>query len=104
MRESARLSRRGEPMCNGDVNPNDAVKVATDGAGKMPHDVTHTTLQVLAIGILIGAVAWIIGPFVTSIIWAGMIVVTTWPVLLALQARLNNKRWPAAAIMTAALL
>jgi len=70
----------------------------------VPHDVTRTTLQVLSIGILIGAVAWIIRPFVTSIIWAGMIVVTTWPLLLALQARLKNKRLLAAAIMTAALL
>jgi predicted PurR-regulated permease PerM len=86
------------------VNPDNAPKVATDGAVKAPQDVTRTTLQVLSIGILISAVAWIISPFVTSIIWAGMIVVTTWPVLLALQARVKNKRWLAVAIMTAALL
>jgi predicted PurR-regulated permease PerM len=91
-------------MCDNDVNPDNAPKVAPDGAVKAPHDVTRTTLQVLSIGILISAVAWIISPFVTSIIWAGMIVVTTWPVLLALQARVKNKRWLAVAIMTAALL
>lgn len=61
-------------MCNGNVNPDNAAKVATDGVVQVPHDVTHTTLQVLAIGILIGAVAWIIRPFITSITWAGMIV------------------------------
>ncbi|MGZ6231543.1 MAG: AI-2E family transporter YdiK [Syntrophales bacterium] len=91
-------------MRGNDVNPDNATKVATEGAVHMPHDVTRTTLQVLSIGILITAVAWIISPFVTSIIWAGMIVVTTWPVLLALQARLKNKRWLAVAIMTAAFL
>ena len=91
-------------MCNKDVNPDNAPKVATDGAVQVSHDVTRTTLQVLSIGILISAVAWIIRPFVTSMIWAGMIVVTTWPILLALQARLKNKRWLAAAIMTVALL
>jgi len=91
-------------MCDNEVNPDNAAKVATDGAVQVPHDVTRTTLQVLSIGILISAVAWIISPFVTSIIWAGMIVVTTWPVLLALQAWVKNKRWLAVAIMTAALL
>jgi predicted PurR-regulated permease PerM len=70
----------------------------------MSHDVTRTTLQVLSIGILISAVAWIIRPFATSLIWAGMIVVTTWPILIALQARLKNKRWIAVVIMTVALL
>ena len=91
-------------MCNNHVNPVNVPKVATDGAVQMPHDVTRTTLQVLSIGILICAVAWIIRPFAISIIWAGMIVVTTWPILLTLQARLKNKRWLATAIMTAALL
>ena len=91
-------------MCNNHVNPVNVPKVATDGVVQVPQDVTRTTLQVLSIGILICAVAWIIRPFVTSIIWAGMIVVTTWPILIALQARLKNKRWIATAIMTVALL
>jgi len=91
-------------MCNNNGNPVNAPKVVTDGASQTPNDVTRTTLQVLSIGILICAVAWIIRPFLISIIWAGIIVVTTWPILLALQARLQNKRWLATAIMTAALL
>ena len=91
-------------MHENDVNPDSAPKVATEGAVHAHHDVTRTTLQVLSIGILISAVAWIISPFITSLIWAGMIVVTTWPVLLALQARVKNKRWLAVAIMTAVLL
>jgi predicted PurR-regulated permease PerM len=95
---------KGEIMCNNHVNPVNATKSATDGVVQVPRDVTRTTLQVLSIGILICAVAWIIRPFAISIIWAGMIVVTTWPILLALQARLKNKRWLATAIMTAAIL
>lgn len=91
-------------MGNKDVNPDNTPKVATDGAVRVSHDVTRTTLQVLSIGVLISAVAWIIRPFLTSMIWAGMIVVTTWPILLALQARLKNKRWLAVVIMTVALL
>ncbi|HWR70333.1 MAG TPA: AI-2E family transporter YdiK [Dehalococcoidia bacterium] len=91
-------------MDNNDLNPGIDPKVATDGSVSVSHDVTRITLQVLSIGLLISAVVWIIRPFVISIIWAGMIVVTTWPILLALQARLKNKRWLAVAIMTAALL
>lgn len=91
-------------MCNNDVNPDNAPMVATNQAIRVSPDVTRTTFQVLFIGILICAVAWIIRPFVTSIIWAGMIVVTTWPALRVLQKRLKNKRWLAAAIMTVALL
>jgi len=67
-------------------------------------DITRTTLQVLFIGMLIAAGVWILSPFLTSIIWAAMIVVTTWPVLLALQARLRNKRGLAVAVMTVLLL
>lgn len=70
----------------------------------MTHYVTRTTFQVLSIGLLISSVAWIIYPFATSIIWAAMIVVTTWPVLLYLQARLKCKRMLATAIITALLL
>ena len=96
--------REKRMMDNNDLNTDNAPKVATDGATRVSQDVTRTTLQVLSIGILIGAVAWIIRPFVTSMIWAGMIVVTTWPILLALQARLKNKRWIAVIIMTVGLL
>jgi predicted PurR-regulated permease PerM len=91
-------------MSNNDIDPYNGPKVATDGPDRVSRDVTRTMLQVLFIGLLIGAVAWIIRPFITSMIWAGMIVVTTWPILLALQARLKIKRWLAAAIMTVALL
>ena len=67
-------------------------------------DVTRATLAILFIGTLIAACFWIFLPFLTSFLWATMIVVTTWPVLLGLQARFRGKRWPAVAVMTVLLL
>ena len=67
-------------------------------------DVTHTTLSVLFIGMLIAASFWILRPFLISIIWAFLIVAATWPVLLKLQTRLSGRRGLAVAVLTAALL
>ena len=67
-------------------------------------DLTRTILAILTIGGLIAASLWILRPFLAATIWSTMIVVTTWPVLSTLQARLWGKRWIAAAIMTLALL
>ncbi len=67
-------------------------------------DIVRTTLAVIFIGILISAGLWIMRPFLTALIWATMIVVTTWPFMLGLQKRLRGKRGPAATVMTIALL
>jgi predicted PurR-regulated permease PerM len=67
-------------------------------------DVTHTTLAVLFIGVLIAATFWILRPFLISIIWAALIVIATWPVLVRLEARVAKKRGLAVAIMTAVIL
>lgn len=71
---------------------------------KDPRDITRTTLAVLFIGILIASTFWILKPFITAIVWAMIIVVATWPVMLGLQARLRNKRGFAVAVMTVILL
>lgn len=71
-------------MGNNDVNLENTPKVANDGVSRVSQDVARTTLRVLFIGLLISTVAWIVRPFITSFIWAGTIVVTTWPVLIAL--------------------
>jgi predicted PurR-regulated permease PerM len=67
-------------------------------------DVTRTTLAVLFIGILIAASFWVVRPFLTAFIWATMIVVATWPLLLRLQASLWGKRGLAVGVMTVVLL
>ncbi|MEO8751999.1 MAG: AI-2E family transporter, partial [Casimicrobiaceae bacterium] len=70
----------------------------------MRTEVTRTTLAVLSIGILIAASFWIMRPFLVALIWATMIVVATWPVLLSLQRRLGGRRTPAIVAMTTGML
>lgn len=67
-------------------------------------DLTQITLGVLFIMGLILASLWILKPFLTALIWATMIVIATWPMLLTLQARMGGKRGPAAAVFTIGLL
>jgi predicted PurR-regulated permease PerM len=70
----------------------------------LKHDLARTVLAVLFIFGLIAASAWILRPFLAAIIWATMIVVSTWSVMLAVQRRLWGKRVLAVAVMTLALL
>ncbi|HYQ98588.1 MAG TPA: AI-2E family transporter YdiK [Casimicrobiaceae bacterium] len=66
-------------------------------------DLTRTVLAVLLMVILIGASFWILRPFLLSIIWAAMIVVATWPLMLRLQARLRSRAL-AVTIMSGAMV
>ena len=68
------------------------------------NDLTRTVLSVGTIALLILSCAWIVRPFVTAFLWASVIVISTWPLLIRLQARLWGKRGLAAAGMTIALL
>jgi predicted PurR-regulated permease PerM len=67
-------------------------------------DLTRTTLAVLCLLLLIGTTLWVLRPFLAAGVWATMLVVSTWPLLKSLQARLGNRRAPAVALMTAGLL
>lgn len=67
-------------------------------------DVTHITLQVLFIGIMIAASFLIMRPFLLSLVLAAMVVVATWPWMLKVQTLLWGKRFLAVAAMTIALL
>jgi predicted PurR-regulated permease PerM len=67
-------------------------------------DVTRTLLGVIFLGALIIASFWILRPFLAAAIWATMIVVATWPVMLWFQARLWRRRSLAVAAMTVILL
>lgn len=67
-------------------------------------DLTRVTLSVLVIGLLVVACLWILWPFLAAIAWAGMLVVATWPTLLALQARLGGRRWLAIVVLTLAMV
>jgi predicted PurR-regulated permease PerM len=67
-------------------------------------DITRITLGVVFIGLMITASLWVLLPFVGATVWATMIVVATWPIMIGLQARLGRRRWPAVTIMTLVML
>jgi predicted PurR-regulated permease PerM len=66
-------------------------------------DLTRTVLAVLLIATLIGASFWVLRPFLLALVWATMIVVATWPLMLNVQSALR-RRWLAVTVMTAAML
>jgi predicted PurR-regulated permease PerM len=67
-------------------------------------DLTRITLAVVFIALMIVAGLWILLPFIGATVWATMVVVATWPIMLALQTRLGGRRWIAVTIMTCAML
>jgi len=67
-------------------------------------DLTRDTLAVVFLFALIAASVWILLPFLGAVVWATMIVVATWPLLLTLQRWLLGRRWLAVTGMTLILL
>ena len=67
-------------------------------------DLARNTLGVLTLVALMGASLWTLAPFLGATIWAAMVVVTTWPALLWVQARLGNRRSLAVLVMVVLLL
>ena len=70
----------------------------------MPIDLARLLLSIIAILGLMLLSLWVLSPFFSAIIWALMIVVTCWPLLLGLQRGLRGKRSLAVAVMTLAML
>ena len=70
----------------------------------IPRDLPRTVLAVLAIGGLIAATFWVLRPFLFATIWATMIVVATWPLMLRVQSHLRGRRALAVTVMTLFLL
>ena len=71
---------------------------------RAPIDITHTTLSVAFLSILAVAAFWVVSPFLTSILWATIISVAIWPLLVRLQAALGGRRGLAVTIVTIAIL
>ncbi|NLC71213.1 MAG: AI-2E family transporter YdiK [Desulfuromonadaceae bacterium] len=67
-------------------------------------DLARTTLAILFICLLIITSLWILRPFLPALIWATMIVVATWPLMLKVQERLRGKRSLAVLVMTLAMM
>lgn len=66
-------------------------------------ELTRTVLSVLLIATLIAASFWVLRPFLLATVWATMIVVATWPLMLAVQSRLRLRAL-AVIVMTGAML
>lgn len=67
-------------------------------------DLTRTIFAVLFMVGLIAACFWILRPFIAALIWATMIVVATWSLMLQMQAGLWQRRWLAVIVMTSTLV
>ena len=67
-------------------------------------ELIRRVLAVLVVLMLAGASFWILGPFLTALVWAATITIATWPMLIALQRRLGNRRWAATLVMTLIML
>lgn len=67
-------------------------------------DLTRTALALAFLGSLVGTSLWVLSPFLPSLVWATMIVVATWPILLNVQSRLGGRRSAATAVMAALLV
>jgi predicted PurR-regulated permease PerM len=61
-------------------------------------------LSILCILAALAGSIWVLRPFIASTIWATMIVISTWPLLISLQARLGGRRGLAVAIMTLSMI
>ena len=66
-------------------------------------DLTKNTLAIVLIGALLAACFWILRPFLPALIWAAMIVIATWPLLLLIQKKVHGRR-PAVMIVIGLLI
>jgi predicted PurR-regulated permease PerM len=69
-----------------------------------PRGLVGTCLAILFIGVLIGSSYLVLMPFLPALVWAIMIVISTWPLMLAAQRRLKGRRSLATAVMLVSLL
>jgi predicted PurR-regulated permease PerM len=70
----------------------------------MPVDLARLLLAIIAILGLLLLSMWILSPFFTAIVWALMIVVACWPIMLKVQGLLHGRRALAVTAMTLAML
>jgi len=71
---------------------------------RRPGELTRTFLQLLALALLIVTSLWIVRPFLIAGLWAVMLAVATWPLLLSAQRLLGGRRWLATTLLTLFLL
>jgi predicted PurR-regulated permease PerM len=67
-------------------------------------DIARILLIIVILLLLICGSLYIVRPFLPALIWATMIVVATWPVMLGIQTRVGGRRWIAVTVMLVGLL
>lgn len=71
---------------------------------ELPGGLGRSALQLLALGLLIAGTLWIVRPFLIPGIWATLLSVALWPLLLRVQRACGGRRAPAVVALTLALL
>jgi predicted PurR-regulated permease PerM len=64
----------------------------------------RSALQLSALAALLATAFWIVRPFLVAGLWAAMITIATWPLLLQGQRLFGGRRAPAVALLTLVLL
>ncbi|MGP1939094.1 MAG: AI-2E family transporter YdiK [Arsenophonus sp. ET-DL9-MAG3] len=67
---------------------------------KPPNDLPKFIFSIIAILLMIAACFWILKPFILGFLWAGMVVIATWPLFEKIEKKLWHKKWVASIIMT----
>jgi predicted PurR-regulated permease PerM len=67
-------------------------------------DIARILLIIVILSLLIFGSLYIVRPFLPALIWATMIVVATWPLMLGIQKRVGGRRWIAVTVMLIGLL
>ena len=93
--------RRGIPA---DFRPGRRRLTLSEMAQEQERDLFRLILSITTIVLLLVLSLWIMRPFLPAMTWATMVAVATWPMMLAVQRRLWNKRWLATTVMTLAML
>jgi predicted PurR-regulated permease PerM len=71
---------------------------------RLQGDIARILLVILILCLLIFSSLYIVRPFLPALIWATMIVVATWPLMLGIEKRVGGRRWIAVTAMLAGLL
>ena len=71
---------------------------------RQPVDIARILFVIVILSALTIGSLYILRPFIPGLIWATTIVVATWPVMLAVQRRVGNRRWIATGVMLIILL
>lgn len=77
---------------------------STEKTGSKHNPVIHTTLQLLALGLLLMACYFILAPFITLMVWASVLAITLYPLQKIIANKLRGRNGWAASIITVLML